>query len=184
LLIAATSNAKADFSQNQVRYLSYFDIVNYMESVETNQHGCGEFQQDNAVVFGYSSALTGKPVSSGPNFDFLNSVLSCLKGIEFRYSLEKYLSSEVYEKLGDLYENVTSVDQVLIDAAIDELTLKLIGPEVVLVSYGHIESQANFRKLIHDSAMNMIIKKGDMSGNQYFKNVFILIHLRDEFMSY
>jgi hypothetical protein len=155
-----------------------------MTAINSNGRNCTEMDKNNSVVFGYSSPLTGKAVSAGPNFDFLNSVLSCIKDVEFKYDIEKYLSGSTISKLGDLYDNVTEVDKENLDIAIDELTLKLIGPEVVLVSYGHVASQKYFRDLIHSSAINIIENQKDKSTGSYLKNIFVLIHLRDEFMSY
>jgi hypothetical protein len=175
-------NSFADFSQTQKRYLSYFDIVGYFQKIEVLSSDCKSMTIENSVVFGYSSPITGGPVSSVPNFDFLNYFLNCISNTTFSSRLSKYLDEDLVAELS-MYSPAHDQNKLKLLEAIDEMTKKIIGPEIVLVSYGHIKSQKEFRELIHNSAIEML-GENDNTTQNYLKKVFILIHLRDEFLSY
>ena len=184
LFVLITNNVFADFSQKQIRYLSYFDIIKKFQKLEISADQCKQFIQSNSVVYGYASPLTGAPLSGEPNFDFINSFLSCLKSSTLDKKISKILSEEVKNQLGDLDEEIKDKDENHFAAAIDELTLHLIGPEVVLISYGYVKNQKEFRDFIHKSVIKILEKQEDPDGWKYLTNAFILIHLRDEFLSY
>jgi hypothetical protein len=184
MVFTASNYALADFSEKQTRYLSYYDITSYFKSLEVYDNDCYQKKESNIVVFGYSSPVTGRPISANPNFDFLNSYLSCLKISEFENYLNKNIDSELLKKLGSIQYSIDSKDEKVVDQVIDELILKLIGPEVVLVSYGLIASQEELKNLLKNSAKEIVIKENNTTVRNYLKSVFTLIHLRDEFLSY
>lgn len=180
----AINSANADYTQNQVRYLSYFDVITHLKSIKSYNSDCFEQSKANSIVFGYSSPLSGSPVSSNPNFDFLSTLISCIKNAEYKYELKDLLTEKTAEELGYLGEPVGDKKVEVINHAIEELIVRLIGPEIVLVSYGHIESQNALRNLLHRSSLEMSKIGEKVSTEIFLTNVFILIHLRDEFLSY
>lgn len=184
MVFTASNYAIADFSEKQTRYLSYYDITSYFKSIEVYENDCYQNKEGNMVVFGYSSPVTGKPISANPNFDFLNSYLSCLKTDNFENYLNKNIDSELLKKLGSTYHSVDSIEEKVLDQIIDELIFKLIGPEVVLVSYGLIASQEELKNLLKSSAQEIVTNENNKTAKNYLKSVFTLIHLRDEFLSY
>jgi hypothetical protein len=177
-------SVNADFSEKQVRYLSYHDVTQYLKKLKVHDHECYRNQSSNYVIFGYSSPVTGQPVSSNPNFDFLNSFISCLKSYGFKPDFSKYLDSDLMSQVGSIYNRLGGVKAEDLNKAIDQLIVKLIGPEIVLVSYGFIGSQKELRDLLSSTAMNIVSKESDPTIESFLSNVFVLIHLRDEFLSY
>ena len=183
-LILFANISFADFTQNQVRYIGYFDTLNTIKNLDVYNDECITATRKNSVVFGYSSPVNGKPISSSPNFDYVSSFINCLNQAQFDNLIYRMVTSETQTKIGDLGYNIDQVNESILKLALDEITLSIIGPEIVLISYGHISSQKDFRELIHNSSLNIVNKSGDQTVRNYLKQAIILIYLRDEALSY
>ena len=138
----------------------------------------------NATVFGYNSPVTGKPASFNPNYDFVGKLLSCLKNQNIIGDLSELLSEKTIEQIESRFLMLEHVSEELKNSIINDLTLKFIGPEVVLVSYGLVKSQEEFNQYIGKSAEEFIRKTSGTTVSDYILAVTTLIHLRDEFLSY
>jgi hypothetical protein len=184
LNILGVNTSYGDFSQLKLRYLSYFDITNHFKNLKVSEENCTYRIQENLVLYGYNSPVTGKPVNDKPNFDFINSYLSCVNLVDDNKFLTEFFTDEIWNALGDTTDNYSPDKDKAIGEAIDFMTMKLIGPEIVLVSYGLVKKQKEFRELIIHSAKAMIAKQGKHSVKDLIKSAFILIQLRDEFLSY
>lgn len=185
-MLFAASKSWADFAQDQVRYFSYFDIVNNLKRFGETNHECTGFTQDNSAVFGYSSTVSGSPSSSVPNFDFLNKYFGCLEDTNIAYGLDEFyernVSSTLYRN-ADL-DNLTPGQVKLVKDLIDEATLRLIGPETVVASYGYVSTQGEFTKIIFESSLEMSKNEDASNLRVLVVNAIRLIHLRDEYLSY
>lgn len=182
IVIVATPFAQADFAQKSIRYKSFSDLISFFDRNKNGYSECAQYTRANTGSFGYNSPLLGIPLSQDPNFDFLNKYMGCLKKIDFHKNWEE-LPEEVRNAAGGYYSGtVKEAGEEALKNIIKEVTLSAIGPEAVLVSYGYVESQEKFINMIYQSALGQLDEGASMQD--YFKSVFTLIHLRDEYLRY
>lgn len=187
LLTIISGVASADFKQGSVRYFSYYDIINHFkEKVYLYSSECISKSKENGLIFGYSSPTSGKPLSQEPNFDFLSLYLNCLNETQIEAAIAQLIPYQIIIELGDRERPYEELSEELIDKVIDSLLLALIGPESVIISYGHISSQEELKNIIKNSALEIVKNKNiaNININEFIKEIIILIHLRDEFLSY
>lgn len=184
VLIALISmNVFADFKRNQVRYLSFKDLqLNLIKDFGLEKNKCIGTERQLGFAFAYPNPSTGKPISSKPNFNFLNSYTKCLSTMVITLDNEDLLLGEELKNTYDLDANVESFKDEDFLKIIEFQTLRLVGTESVLKSYGHVQNLEEFKQII----LTTIKKK----YNPYFnlktltRDIIYFISLRDEYLSY
>jgi len=179
LLLVIAQSSYADFSQNQVRYLSVKDIeLTFMNIYNSKQSNCSLENKAKSNAFGYSSPVTGKPISKKPNFNFLNTYMQCLRELLKEADPKKILTGNL--SLSGL-KRYTDISEDDLKQAIKLQINKLIGPESVIKSYGYLKSEDQLIELIMNAVKdnNSIITVFD-----FMKEAIYFISLRDEFLSY
>ena len=182
IILMATPLVQADFAQKSIRYKSFSDLISFFDRNKNGYSECAQYTRDNAGSFGYNSPLLGIPLSQDPNFDFLNKYMGCLKKIDFHKNWQK-LPEALQNAAGGFYSGtLKDTPEEILKTIIKEITLRAIGPEAVVVSYGYVKSQEKFTDIIYQSALEQLDEGASMQD--YYKSVFTLIHLRDEYLRY
>ena len=174
ILILSTPAFAFDERRTWLRYMNMPDLINSLKKINPNfNHECIRLDTDNAKVLGFHDPASGKPLSEKPNFAFLNLYSSCLREAITLSSGNGYYDQNLpYNELTITPENVKKM--------ITYSTRKLIGPEAVLTSYGHVKSEAEFVEIIYNSLPEI----ENRSMWSYAIEAVYLIGMRDEFLSY
>jgi len=179
VILFISSSTFADFSTKQVRYHSVKDIqLNLKNIFPSAQAECLTESPRTSIAFGYSSPVTGKPVSKKPNFNFINTYMQCMKSILIQVTAEDLLPGD---SSLSAYANPDTVDQEELRKAVKYQINKLVGPEVVIKSYGYLASEKEFIDLIMQTVKE---SQSINTVTDFIRESVYFISLRDEFLSY
>lgn len=134
-LFLCSSTASASFDQNSRRYLSYYELINSLNSIflaagEADQSGytfeCRKLENDNKLDLGYNNPATGEPQVAGPNAGYVrwlgNCVSKYMMALRFQYISKVTLLSEVAKQYFSIKYSETSILYYLDYEKFDDLS--------------------------------------------------------------
>lgn len=185
LFVLISSYSFADFKQNQVRYMGYYDLINTLsKKLNTVDYGCSGEAEERSEAFGFALPVKGEPISSQPNFNFLNTLLQCIKSSNTLFPVQN--STPGFNIDSEYNINYPSEPAPELKVVLKSLIEGLIGPDAVVKSYGHVESLDALTEIIYQSTVESLNARDiQIAGHEdFYKTAINFIVLRDEFLSY
>lgn len=211
LLLLQASQSHASFDEDQRRYLTGEEIVWSLGQLLPLTQDCNGIdgsmnsQTTNDTKLGLDSAITGKPVSSGPTQATIQWITSCVQKafsqsnicqesgqvhlqallgkealalVDAPYQVAMSDDSICYSHMSEKWSTWTPEHQQIL---IKGMVLSFLGPDSVIMDFGLIKNVDSFRQAL---LQDLNAKGPALTVQDAIRILAENLSIRDEFLSY
>lgn len=212
-VVCASMSAHASFEERSRRYLSGHELLMTIQSLlpayqSYENTECHSLVELNRNFLGDSQALTGEPISVGPNQNFVQWLNQCVskslehmglldivdgfmfnektdnligpEGIAYLQSKKNNPTSSVLAIPGVFVDRLVVEDPLFIEKLVEHQVKFFLGSDETIRDFGLIQDPKAYRAEL----VKNILSKKDLNFKQAIIRLTVQMMLRDEFLSY